>query len=228
MNEKLKELLIKFNDYYKERNPREKIILGFLPIIILPYLSYEFLLPKAYTYYESKKLAKMLTEDKISEASLFLLKQEQLKHQKEDLEALMALLREKKDYSMMIDNTLQTNLDYTTYNDKRWAILVNSISTKARLNGVKVININTSIPTIDINVTSNDKNTSVTTQQTVQSPIIPVMNINLTIDGDYANIIRFMGELEKEEMLISITNIVIRAEKELTADITITVYGVKV
>jgi hypothetical protein len=54
------------------------------------------------------------------------------------------------------------------------------------------------------------------------------MNINLTVDGDYANIIRFMGELEKEEMLISITNIVIRAEKELTADITITVYGVKV
>ena len=93
------------------------------------------------------------------------------------------------------------------YNEKAWGEYVDSISTNAKANGVKVVNLTNKY------VDSNES-------------FGHVLDISVEVSGKYLNTLKFINALERSDLVVDVHDLNISAKDTLQSKIGISVWGI--
>jgi len=93
------------------------------------------------------------------------------------------------------------------YDEEIWGAFIDSIAEHAKRNKVKL--------NYFANKLADDK-----------TKFGHVLNINISSEGDYKNIIRFMNSIEKSKLVVDIHDLDMNASKKIALDFNLSVWGI--
>lgn len=93
------------------------------------------------------------------------------------------------------------------YDEKTWGAYLNSVSMYARAYNVKLLNFGNTLTTDN-------------------SSFGHVLDIHITAEGAYKNTLKFINALEQSYLVVDLHDINMTAQKKLTSDLNISVWGI--
>ena len=93
------------------------------------------------------------------------------------------------------------------YDEKTWGQYLNSISQSAKKNNLRVLNFSN---------TYVDNNSS----------FGHVLDIHIKVDGSYTSTLKFINSIEQSFLVVDLHNFSVEADKKLTTDLNISVWGI--
>ena len=118
-----------------------------------------------------------------------------------------AKLIEYRDYNQYIKNKIET-ISFLLYDERVWGDYLNSVDTKARRYGVKILELSNKY---------NDTGES----------FGHVLDISIDTKGGYKNVLKFINSLEQSDLVVDVHDLNISARDYLQSDINISVWGIK-
>ena len=209
----LEDILEKLDHYFEGKKESEFYLMVLAIVAVVALISFNYLIPL--TEKELKKdlktqqrLDRLIQEENRYLASITVngdrrYKIKKLQNEIATLKLQFNDIKEVNDYS---DYPIQT-LSELLFNEKNWAKFLDSISLKAKNNGVDIFMIS---------------NRFVNNQDNFGH----VLEIGVECKGMYKNMIRFMNEIEESELVVDIYNIDMESNRSINANFKVSVWGI--
>jgi len=212
----LADFLEKMDAYFEGKSNTERLALILLPALLVGYLAWSMLNPPAEAAHEKsiadkKHIQKKLREDKAYLNSITVNGDRNYHVREYDMKIASAKKRA-EDYRnkiALLDKNL-FKLSDTLFNKKSLSLFLDSVTSNARERSVEIISISNS--PIDNNATFGH-----------------VLEMGMKCQGDFANIMQFMNDLEQNTLVTDIYQSRVYTNQNdslVHADINISVWGV--
>ena len=205
----------KLDSYYNSKKPNEVWLMVILVSILIGYLIYTLLAPIASSYREEQERIHRDLTSKIDSANSFLKSitvNNDRRYIVKDLSRKIVKKRvELNTYRAKLKKLsgAMNELESVLYTKNNWSKFIDNIAVKAKENNL-VVNKITNI-VIDGNETFGK-----------------VLDVNIKTEGEYGDILAFMNDLEKTNLVSNITNVKLQAtDRRPKVDINLSVWGIK-
>jgi len=206
----MEETLAKFDIFLKLKKPRDKNILLLLPLLFFGFISYEYIMPSMIK--TNKKIAKEL-RSLTSEMSTYkeLVSETSAKERKSlESEKLKNEIAALKDLSMYIDAKLES-MDFIYFNSSNRSSYLHRLVTNATNNK------------IDMGTLSNIR----LSDEMKKSAFKPVLSVDFNATGSFGDIVSFIKDIETDVSISSIDKLTLKSGDKISADLTISVWGIE-
>ncbi len=206
-------LLRQIDQFFSERKSSEKLLIYATVFIGIVLLSYQYLFPFTEKMLKSAKAERDSLEAKINMDTSYIramtvngdenfyIKQyaAQINNLKKEFQAI----NDKKEYL----NYKIKELSYLLYNHKKWAEFLNSITAKAAQHNVDINYILNNF----LDVTRNFGH---------------VLEIEISCNGNYKNLIAFINSIEQSDLVVDIYNIHMEGAQPIETNFKVSVWGI--
>ena len=208
--------LTKIDNYFDEKKPSEVTMMLIVAFFLSVAIAYYAVIPYAQNYYddsirENDQITKDLNKvnsylSTVSQGSdrNFMINQKQ-----NELMQQQNKLADAQNMNQYFDNKLK-ELSYLIFNEQSWAYFLDNLAFLANKNNVKITKI--------IN----------TFKEPNAQKIEQVLDINISVDGDYRDIISYINAIEESKLVVDVNNIDINSTNgKLRGNMGIYIWGMK-
>lgn len=208
--------LTKIDNYFDEKKPSEVTMMLIVAFFLSAAIAYYAVIPYAQNYYdesimENDRITKDLNKvnsylSTVSQGSdrNFMINQKQ-----NELMQQQNKLADAQNMNQYFDNKLK-ELSYLIFNEQSWADFLDNLAFLANKNNVKITKI--------IN----------TFKEPNAQKIEQVLDVNISVDGDYRDIVSYINAIEESKLVVDVNNIDINSTNgKLKGNMGIYIWGMK-
>ena len=208
--------LTKIDNYFDEKKPSEVTMMLIVAFFLSAAIAYYAVIPYAQNYYdESIRENDQITQD-LNKVNSYLSTVSQgddrnfmINKKQNELLQQQNKLADVQNMNQYFDNKLK-ELSYLIFNEQSWADFLDNLAFLANKNNVKITKI--------IN----------TFKEPNAQKIEQVLDINISVDGDYRDIISYINAIEESKLVVDVNNIDINSTNgKLRGNMGIYIWGMK-
>lgn len=208
--------LTKIDNYFDEKKPSEVTIMLFAALVLSAVIVYYGIIPYAQDYYdESIRENDRITQD-LNKVNSYLSTVSQgddrnfmINKKQNELLQQQNKLADAQNMNQYFDNKLK-ELSYLIFNEQSWADFLDNLAFLANKNNVKITKI--------IN----------TFKEPNAQKIEQVLDVNISVDGDYRDIVSYINAIEESKLVVDVNNIDINSTNgKLKGNMGIYIWGMK-
>ena len=208
--------LTKIDNYFDEKKPSEVTIMLFAALVLSAVIVYYGIIPYAQNYYdESIRENDRITQD-LNKVNSYLSTVSQgddrnfmINKKQNELLQQQNKLADAQNMNQYFDNKLK-ELSYLIFNEQSWADFLDNLAFLANKNNVKITKI--------IN----------TFKEPNAQKIEQVLDVNISVDGDYRDIVSYINAIEESKLVVDVNNIDINSTNgKLKGNMGIYIWGMK-
>jgi len=208
--------LTKIDNYFDEKKPSEVTMMLIVAFLLSVAIAYYAVIPYAQNYYdESIRENDRITQD-LNKVNSYLSTVSQgddrnfmINKKQNELLQQQNKLADAQNMNQYFDNKLK-ELSYLIFNEQSWADFLDNLAFLANKNNVKITKI--------IN----------TFKEPNAQKIEQVLDINISVDGDYRDIISYINAIEESKLVVDVNNIDINSTNgKLRGNMGIYIWGMK-
>lgn len=208
--------LTKIDNYFDEKKPSEVTIMLFAALVLSAVIVYYGIIPYVQDYYdESIRENDRITQD-LNKVNSYLSTVSQgddrnfmINKKQNELLQQQNKLADAQNMNQYFDNKLK-ELSYLIFNEQSWADFLDNLAFLANKNNVKITKI--------IN----------TFKEPNAQKIEQVLDVNISVDGDYRDIVSYINAIEESKLVVDVNNIDINSTNgKLRGNMGIYIWGMK-
>lgn len=208
--------LTKIDNYFDEKKPSEVTIMLFAALVLSAVIVYYGIIPYAQNYYdESIRENDRITQD-LNKINSYLSTVSQgddrnfmINKKQNELLQQQNKLADAQNMNQYFDNKLK-ELSYLIFNEQSWADFLDNLAFLANKNNVKITKI--------IN----------TFKEPNAQKIEQVLDVNISVNGDYRDIVSYINAIEESKLVVDVNNIDINSTNgKLKGNMGIYIWGMK-
>ena len=208
--------LTKIDNYFDEKKPSEVTIMLFAALVLSAVIVYYGIIPYVQDYYdESIRENDRITQD-LNKVNSYLSTVSQgddrnfmINKKQNELLQQQNKLADAQNMNQYFDNKLK-ELSYLIFNEQSWADFLDNLAFLANKNNVKITKI--------IN----------TFKEPNAQKIEQVLDVNISVDGDYRDIVSYINAIEESKLVVDVNNIDINSTNgKLKGNMGIYIWGMK-
>ena len=209
-------IFTKIDNYFDEKKPSEVTIMLFAALVLSAVIVYYGIIPYAQNYYdESIRENDRITQD-LNKINSYLSTVSQgddrnfmINKKQNELLQQQNKLADAQNMNQYFDNKLK-ELSYLIFNEQSWADFLDNLAFLANKNNVKITKI--------IN----------TFKEPNAQKIEQVLDVNISVDGDYRDIVSYINAIEESKLVVDVNNIDINSTNgKLKGNMGIYIWGMK-
>lgn len=208
--------LTKIDNYFDEKKPSEVTMMLIIAFFLSAAIAYYAVIPYAQNYYdESIRENDQITQD-LNKVNSYLSTVSQgddrnfmINKKQNELLQQQNKLADAQNMNQYFDNKLK-ELSYLIFNEQSWADFLDNLAFLANKNNVKITKI--------IN----------TFKEPNAQKIEQVLDVNISVDGDYRDIVSYINAIEESKLVVDVNNIDINSTNgKLKGNMGIYIWGMK-
>ena len=208
--------LTKIDNYFDEKKPSEVTMMLIVAFFLSAAIAYYAVIPYAQNYYdESIRENDQITQD-LNKVNSYLSTVSQgddrnfmINKKQNELLQQQNKLADAQNMNQYFDNKLK-ELSYLIFNEQSWADFLDNLAFLANKNNVKITKI--------IN----------TFKEPNAQKIEQVLDVNISVDGDYRDIVSYITAIEESKLVVDVNNIDINSTNgKLRGNMGIYIWGMK-
>ena len=208
--------LTKIDNYFDEKKPSEVTMMLIVAFFLSVAIAYYAVIPYAQNYYdESIRENDRITQD-LNKINSYLSTVSQgddrnfmINKKQNELLQQQNKLADAQNMNQYFDNKLK-ELSYLIFNEQSWADFLDNLAFLANKNNVKITKI--------IN----------TFKEPNAQKIEQVLDVNISVDGDYRDIVSYINAIEESKLVVDVNNIDINSTNgKLKGNMGIYIWGMK-
>jgi hypothetical protein len=208
--------LTKIDNYFDEKKPSEVTMMLIVAFFLSAAIAYYAVIPYAQNYYdESIRENDQITQD-LNKVNSYLSTVSQgddrnfmINKKQNELLQQQNKLADAQNMNQYFDNKLK-ELSYLIFNEQSWADFLDNLAFLANKNNVKITKI--------IN----------TFKEPNAQKIEQVLDVNISVDGDYRDIVSYINAIEESKLVVDVNNIDINSTNgKLKGNMGIYIWGMK-
>lgn len=208
--------LTKIDNYFDEKKPSEVTMMLIVAFFLSVAIAYYAVIPYAQSYYDdSIRENDQITQD-LNKVNSYLSTVSQgndrnfmINKKQNELLQQQNKLADAQNMNQYFDNKLK-ELSYLIFNEQSWADFLDNLAFLANKNNVKITKI--------IN----------TFKEPNAQKIEQVLDVNISVDGDYRDIVSYINAIEESKLVVDVNNIDINSTNgKLRGNMGIYIWGMK-
>ena len=208
--------LTKIDNYFDEKKPSEVTMMLIVAFFLSVAIAYYAVIPYAQNYYDdSIRENDQITQD-LNKVNSYLSTVSQgndrnfmINKKQNELLQQQNKLADAQNMNQYFDNKLK-ELSYLIFNEQSWADFLDNLAFLANKNNVKITKI--------IN----------TFKEPNAQKIEQVLDVNISVDGDYRDIVSYINAIEESKLVVDVNNIDINSTNgKLKGNMGIYIWGMK-
>jgi len=208
--------LTKIDNYFDEKKPSEVTMMLIVAFFLSAAIAYYAVIPYAQNYYDESIMENDRITQDLNKVNSYLSTVSQgddrnfmINKKQNELLQQQNKLADAQNMNQYFDNKLK-ELSYLIFNEQSWADFLDNLAFLANKNNVKITKI--------IN----------TFKEPNAQKIEQVLDINISVDGDYRDIISYINAIEESKLVVDVNNIDINSTNgKLRGNMGIYIWGMK-
>ena len=212
--------LVKIDNYFDGKKPSEVTLMLIMALVLSGVIAYYAIIQYAEDYYDNSMLTNSQTTDELNKVNAYLDSVSQnndrnndrnfkINQKQNELKQRQNELADAKNMNQYFDNKLR-ELSYLIFNEQSWADFLDSLALLANKNNVKITKI--------VN----------TFKEPNAQKIEQILDINVSVDGNYKDIIGYINAIEESKLVVDVNGIDINStDGKLKGNMGIYIWGMK-
>ena len=212
--------LVKIDNYFDGKKPSEVTLMLIMALVLSGVIAYYAIIQYAEDYYDNSMLTNSQTTDELNKVNAYLDSVSQnndrnndrnfkINQKQNELKQRQNELADAKSMNQYFDNKLR-ELSYLIFNEQSWADFLDSLALLANKNNVKI--------TKSVN----------TFKEPNAQKIEQILDINVSVDGNYKDIIGYINAIEESKLVVDVNGIDINStDGKLKGNMGIYIWGMK-
>ncbi|MGP1533865.1 MAG: type 4a pilus biogenesis protein PilO [Campylobacter sp.] len=212
--------LVKIDNYFDGKKPSEVTLMLIMALVLSGVIAYYAVIQYAQDYYDNSMSTNSQTTDQLNKVNAYLDSVSQNNDRNNDrnfkinqkqnkLKQRQNELADAKNMNQYFDNKLR-ELSYLIFNEQSWADFLDSLALLANKNNVKITKI--------VN----------TFKEPNAQKIEQILDINVSVDGNYKDIIGYINAIEESKLVVDVNGIDINStDGKLKGNMGIYIWGMK-
>jgi hypothetical protein len=212
--------LVKIDNYFDGKKPSEVTLMLIMALVLSGVIAYYAIIQYAEDYYDNSILTNSQTTDELNKVNAYLDSVSQnndrnndrnfkINQKQNELKQRQNELADAKSMNQYFDNKLR-ELSYLIFNEQSWADFLDSLALLANKNNVKITKI--------VN----------TFKEPNAQKIEQILDINVSVDGNYKDIIGYINAIEESKLVVDVNGIDINStDGKLKGNMGIYIWGMK-
>ena len=207
---------INFEDYlhqidtfFKDKSQKDTYMTYVMVVALIFAFAYLLFWDASFEKFENTRKNVVALEKKINTDKMFLKRNPESKvvALDKEIQSIQNNIIKSKDINAYIKSKIET-ISSLIYDERSWGEYLDSISTNAQKYNIKILKLSNSYA---------DSNSS----------FGHILDISIQSAGRYTNTLKFINSLEQSELVVDIHDLSINAEKKLSSDLNISVWGIR-
>ena len=212
--------LVKIDNYFDGKKPSEVTIMLFMALVLSGVIAYYAIIQYAEDYYDVSMSTNSQITEELNKVNTYLDSVSQnndrnndrnfkINQKQNELKQRQNELVDAKNMNQYFDNKLR-ELSYLIFNEQSWADFLDSLALLANKNNVKITKI--------VN----------TFKEPNAQKIEQILDINVSVDGNYKDIIGYINAIEESKLVVDVNGIDINStDGKLKGNMGIYIWGMK-
>lgn len=212
--------LVKIDNYFDGKKPSEVTLMLIMALVLSGVIAYYAVIQYAQDYYDNSMSTNSQTTDQLNKVNAYLDSVSQnndrnndrnfkINQKQNELKQRQNELADAKNMNQYFDNKLR-ELSYLIFNEQSWADFLDSLALLANKNNVKITKI--------VN----------TFKEPNAQKIEQILDINVSVDGNYKDIIGYINAIEESKLVVDVNGIDINStDGKLKGNMGIYIWGMK-
>lgn len=212
--------LVKIDNYFDGKKPGEVTLMLIMALVLSGVIAYYAVIQYAEDYYDNSMLTNSQTTEELNKVNAYLDSVSQnndrnndrnfkINQKQSELKQRQNELADAKNMNQYFDNKLR-ELSYLIFNEQSWADFLDSLALLANKNNVKITKI--------VN----------TFKEPNAQKIEQILDINVSVDGNYKDIIGYINAIEESKLVVDVNGIDINStDGKLKGNMGIYIWGMK-
>ena len=212
--------LVKIDNYFDGKKPSEVTLMLIMALVLSGVIAYYAVIQYAQDYYDNSMSTNSQATDQLNKVNAYLDSVSQnndrnndrnfkINQKQNELKQRQNELADAKNMNQYFDNKLR-ELSYLIFNDQSWADFLDSLALLANKNNVKITKI--------VN----------TFKEPNAQKIEQIFDINVSVDGNYKDIIGYINAIEESKLVVDVNGIDINStDGKLKGNMGIYIWGMK-
>ncbi len=212
--------LVKIDNYFDGKKPSEVTLMLIMALVLSGVIAYYAVIQYAEDYYDNSMLTNSQTTEELNKVNAYLDSVSQnndrnndrnfkINQKQNELKQRQNELADAKNMNQYFDNKLR-ELSYLIFNEQSWADFLDSLALLANKNNVKITKI--------VN----------TFKEPNAQKIEQILDINVSVDGNYKDIIGYINAIEESKLVVDVNEIDINStDGKLKGNMGIYIWGMK-
>ena len=212
--------LIKIDNYFDGKKPSEVTIMLLMALVLSGIIAYYAIIQYAEDYYNNSVLTNSQTTEELNKINAYLDSVSQnndrnndrnfkINQKQNELKQRQSELADATSMNQYFDNKLR-ELSYLIFNEQSWADFLDSLALLANKNNVKITKI------------------ANTFKEPNAQKIEQILDINVSVDGNYKDIIGYINAIEESKLVVDVNGIDINStDGKLKGNMGIYIWGMK-
>jgi hypothetical protein len=212
--------LVKIDNYFDGKKPSEVALMLIMALVLSGVIAYYAVIQYAQDYYDNSMSTNSQTTDQLNKVNAYLDSVSQnndrnndrnfkINQKQNELKQRQNELADAKNMNQYFDNKLR-ELSYLIFNEQSWADFLDSLALLANKNNVKITKI--------VN----------TFKEPNAQKIEQILDINVSVDGNYKDIIGYINAIEESKLVVDVNGIDINStDGKLKGNMGIYIWGMK-
>lgn len=212
--------LVKIDNYFDGKKPSEVTIMLFMALVLSGVIAYYAIIQYAEDYYDVSMSTNSQITEELNKVNTYLDSVSQnndrnndrnfkINQKQNELKQRQNELADAKNMNQYFDNKLR-ELSYLIFNEQSWADFLDSLALLANKNNVKITKI--------VN----------TFKEPNAQKIEQILDINVSVDGNYKDIIGYINAIEESKLVVDVNGIDINStDGKLKGNMGIYIWGMK-
>ena len=212
--------LVKIDNYFDGKKPSEVTLMLIMALVLSGVIAYYAVIQYAQDYYDNSMSTNSQTTDQLNKVNAYLDSVSQnndrnndrnfkINQKQNELKQRQNELTDAKNMNQYFDNKLR-ELSYLIFNEQSWADFLDSLALLANKNNVKITKI------VNTFKEPNAQN------------IEQILDINVSVDGNYKDIIGYINAIEESKLVVDVNGIDINSTAgKLKGNMGIYIWGMK-
>ena len=208
--------LTKIDNYFDEKKPSEVTMMLIVAFFLSVAIAYYAVIPYAQNYYDESIMENDRVTQDLNKVNSYLSTVSQgndrnfmINKKQNELLQQQNKLADAQNMNQYFDNKLK-ELSYLIFNEQSWADFLDNLAFLANKNNVKITKI--------IN----------TFKEPNAQKIEQVLDVNISVDGDYRDIVSYINAIEESKLVVDVNNIDINSTNgKLRGNMGIYIWGMK-
>ncbi|WP_314068791.1 type 4a pilus biogenesis protein PilO [Campylobacter showae] len=212
--------LVKIDNYFDGKKPSEVTIMLFMALVLSGVIAYYAIIQYAEDYYDVSMSTNSQITEELNKVNTYLDSVSQnndrnndrnfkINQKQNELKQRQNELADAKNMNQYFDNKLR-ELSYLIFNEQSWADFLDSLALLANKNNVKITKI--------VN----------TFKEPNAQKIEQILDINVSVDGNYKDIIGYINAIEESKLVVDVNGIDINSTNgKLKGNMGIYIWGMK-
>jgi hypothetical protein len=212
--------LTKIDNYFDGKKPSEVTLMLIMALVLSGVIAYYAVIQYAQDYYDNSMSTNSQTTDQLNKVNAYLDSVSQnndrnndrnfkINQKQNELKQRQNELADAKNMNQYFDNKLR-ELSYLIFNEQSWADFLDSLALLANKNNVKITKI--------VN----------TFKEPNAQKIEQILDINVSVDGNYKDIIGYINAIEESKLVVDVNGIDINStDGKLKGNMGIYIWGMK-